>query len=138
MKFNNTVARQIIMKHYLQPQNRTSLSKCSDIKVFHSDVCSDVLNLCLKWEKDILVDAKFNGDGCAIFIAATDIFIELALNKTKEEIKSLAKLFEKFVKTPSSINNIELSKIKELWVFNNVNKHLNRVICSLLVTRPFV
>ncbi|TDV23041.1 nitrogen fixation NifU-like protein [Mycoplasmopsis mustelae] len=134
MDFNPNQARESIMSHYMHPQNKDS--NLNEYQTFFSTSCSDTLKIQLTWEGEVLNDAKFDGNGCAPFVAATDMFLNLVKNKTKTEIKELATLFSNFVKG-QQLNESELQKIKNLWVFYNIKSQPNRISCSLLITQVF-
>ncbi|RIV16907.1 Fe-S cluster assembly sulfur transfer protein SufU [Mycoplasmopsis gallopavonis] len=137
MHFNPNQAREIIMKHYMQPNNRENLDPNQETKTYFSNTCSDKLDLQLYWDGEILKDAKFQGNGCAIFVASTDIFLSLIQNKTKTEITELAKLFNKFV-NQEELSQTKINQLENLWVFYNVKTHLNRVACATLTSNTFI
>ncbi|WP_027120979.1 iron-sulfur cluster assembly scaffold protein [Mycoplasma leonicaptivi] len=133
MRFNPNQAREIIMNHYLKPQNKTNL--LNPQLTFYSSSCSDKLILDFKWENEILQDIKFDGNGCSIFLASADIFINQIIGKNYLEITNIIQNFEDFL----NFNEIEVKedfdfeKLGELWTFFNVKKHLNRVNCAMLL-----
>ncbi|WP_025755549.1 iron-sulfur cluster scaffold-like protein [Mycoplasmopsis cricetuli] len=136
MDFNANKAREIIMNHYLNPKNKIALDPEKYLTIF-SDTCSDKLILKTNFQNEILKEVNFDGHGCAIFMASTDIFLTLIKNKTKTEIISLINIFTNFVKQ-NKINEKEFKQLGDLWVFYNVKTHLNRLVCALLITKAFV
>ncbi|QCZ36568.1 iron-sulfur cluster assembly scaffold protein [Mycoplasma nasistruthionis] len=129
MHFNPNEARELIMNHYSKPQNKTTLE--SDFETFFSTTCSDKLMLKATWKDNVLQDVSFDGHGCAIFMGATDIFLNIIKGKTQQEINDLAMLFDRFVNL-KELSDSEIQSLGDLWVFFNVKKHLNRVNCALL------
>lgn len=74
--------RQIIMDHYSHPANKHQPTGENFTSVhMHSDNCIDDLDIFLLVEKNIVVDACFDGVGCAISTASTDIMCDLLKGK---------------------------------------------------------
>ncbi|MFV8400875.1 iron-sulfur cluster assembly scaffold protein [Mycoplasma sp. 2634B] len=135
MHFNQNQAREIIMNHYMNPSNKVALS--DNFITCYSNTCSDKLELQVTWEDDKVLQAKFNGHGCAVFMAATDIFLDLIIGKTKAEIATLVDTFTKFV-SQEPLDEDAIASLGELWAFYNVKTHLNRVACALLTPNTFI
>ncbi|WP_416754975.1 iron-sulfur cluster assembly scaffold protein [Mycoplasma sp. 654] len=135
MHFNQNQAREIIMNHYMNPTNKITLN--GDFMTCYSNTCSDKLELQVNWENGKVSQAKFNGHGCAVFIAATDIFLSLIVGKTKQEIAALVDTFTKFV-AQEPLDEASIASLGELWAFYNVKTHLNRVACALLTPNTFI
>ncbi|MBB6063309.1 nitrogen fixation NifU-like protein [Thermosipho japonicus] len=51
--------------------------------------CGDEITLYLKIENERIVDAKFEGIGCAISQASANLMIENIINKSIDEVKTL-------------------------------------------------
>ncbi|MEA4134386.1 SUF system NifU family Fe-S cluster assembly protein [Mycoplasma sp. 2704] len=134
MHFNQNEAREMIMEHYKNPVNKKDLD--DKFQTHYSNTCSDKVQLDIQWENDKIKEANFNGIGCAIFVASTDMFLSLIKNKTKEEVSNLISLFEKFV-NQEQLSHEQITKLENLWVFYNVKSHLNRVNCALLITKAY-
>ncbi|UWV83215.1 hypothetical protein [Mycoplasmopsis cynos] len=58
MHFNPNEAREIIMKHYMFPENKTLDFEEDNIITTYSQTRSDKLELSVKFENNILVQAK--------------------------------------------------------------------------------
>ncbi|VEU70219.1 iron-sulfur cluster assembly scaffold protein [Mycoplasmopsis glycophila] len=137
MHFNQNEAREIVMKHYMNPENKKNLNEATDTQSFFSTSCADKLVLKRKWKGDLLDEVSFDGHGCAIFLASTDIFLNLIKNKNKDEIARIKEIYTKFVKQ-ENLTEEEISSLGELWVFFNVKTHLNRVNCALLISESIL
>ncbi|MEP7166918.1 MAG: iron-sulfur cluster assembly scaffold protein [Candidatus Woesebacteria bacterium] len=57
-----------------------------DIKQAHNVSCGDKFEVTLLRKDNIVVDAKWRGEGCAISTASTDLFCEWAIGKTTEQL----------------------------------------------------
>ncbi|MCU4706331.1 iron-sulfur cluster assembly scaffold protein [Mycoplasma sp. CSL7503-lung] len=135
MRFNPNIARELIMSHYTKPNNKTELQ--GEFQTCFSTTCSDKLNIQTEWEDDKLVDVRFNGHGCAVFMASTDIFLDKIKGLSLNEIKELTLLFEKFV-NQEQLSDEQINSLGDLWVFFNTKTHLNRVVCALLTPKYFL
>ncbi|MDR2568294.1 MAG: iron-sulfur cluster assembly scaffold protein [Mycoplasmataceae bacterium] len=127
---NSQFKREIILEHYEKPSNKLLENQnigegfCS----FHnaSSSCIDNLTAHVKFSKNKIIDIKFDGVGCAISTSSTDIACELLKNKTKEQAK---KIIENYF---AMLNNQPYDEklLGDLNLFNDVNKHLNRIKCA--------
>jgi nitrogen fixation NifU-like protein len=84
--------RELIIDRYKNPQYRGILEP-NDI-TFEDDnpLCGDHIRIDLRLGSDgRVVEAAFNGHGCAISQASADLVIESVLGKTMDEIKALNK-----------------------------------------------
>jgi nitrogen fixation NifU-like protein len=84
--------RELIIDRYKNPQYRGILEP-NDI-TFEDDnpLCGDHIRIDLRLDNDDrVVDAAFDGHGCAISQASADLLVESILGKSIEEVKSLKK-----------------------------------------------
>lgn len=80
------IYRENILDHYKNPRNRGPLPD-ADITVEESNpVCGDRLKLMYKLDGDRVEQIKFEGEGCAISLAAASMLTELAQGKTIAEL----------------------------------------------------
>ena len=77
------VFRQMILDHYENPINKKTdehiINTYSKYN-YKSESCIDNLTVYLKIENNIIVDARFDGIGCAISTSSTDILCEMIKN----------------------------------------------------------
>lgn len=80
-----------ILDHYKNPRN---FSKMEDFDLSHKEhnpLCGDIIELFLKVSDDRVVDASFQGTGCAISQASASLFTEFMKGKTIAEVQALGK-----------------------------------------------
>nr|WP_027120769.1 iron-sulfur cluster assembly scaffold protein [Mycoplasmopsis lipofaciens] len=130
MSYNLEEKRKIIMDHYLKPVNKKENINFQFEEFGIS--CSDHLEYKYKIENNKIVEIIFNGQGCAFFIAATDILCSLIKNKTIDEAIELINCYELFI-NGKELKNEELKKMGELQIFDNVKQHYNRLNCALML-----
>ncbi|OGK37366.1 hypothetical protein A3F03_04235 [Candidatus Roizmanbacteria bacterium RIFCSPHIGHO2_12_FULL_41_11] len=107
-----TIYQEIILDHYRSPRNFGILKKPSRQVAVANPLCGDKLEFTVKEEKGVVKKIAFQGEGCAISIAAASLTTEHALGKSKEKLQNLDK-------------NLILKLL-------GINLSPNRVKCALL------
>lgn len=74
-----------VMEHFRNPHNVGEIPDASGIGKVGNPVCGDIMNLYIKVEKNIIVDAKFKTFGCGAAIATSSMVTDLVKGKTVEE-----------------------------------------------------
>ena len=121
--------RSIILEHYQNPVNKGLIEDDSYIKVnTNNESCIDEINLMVKIENGIIVDAKFDGEACAICTSSTSIMIKTLIGKTLEEAKEIYKNFLNMIDEKEYKEDI----LEEAIVYNDIYKQPNRKKCALL------
>jgi nitrogen fixation protein NifU and related proteins len=84
--------REVIIEHYKNPGYRGRLDP-HDIQFADSNpLCGDHIEITLRTDDSSkVIDARFEGHGCAISQASADLLIESIIGKPIEEIKKLNK-----------------------------------------------
>ncbi|MGL4183583.1 MAG: iron-sulfur cluster assembly scaffold protein [Metamycoplasmataceae bacterium] len=121
------------MKHYLNPLNRkeTILNiENYESAYHHSDTCADDITIFIDIKNNKLF---FQGNGCAIFIASADLFIENIKN-TGISIEVLNNLYKKVIEK-EKLTDMEKEKINQLIIFENVKNQMNRYECALMISK---
>ena len=74
---------EILTEHNLHPNNKCSLADATHHQHGINPNCGDEITLSLKLNNNIIEDASFQGSGCAISQASTDIMIDLMLDSNQ-------------------------------------------------------
>ncbi|ODN30138.1 Fe-S cluster assembly sulfur transfer protein SufU [Fervidobacterium thailandense] len=90
--------------------------------------CGDEVTLYLLLDGDRIVDAKFEGHGCAISQASTNVMIEQIIGKTKEEALELLKNAENMILG----KEFDAGLLGPVVNFYDVKNYPMRVKCFLL------
>lgn len=120
--------RSIILDNY-QNANMKHTGDDSFIKINTRNVsCIDNLDIYLKIEDNIIVDASFEGEACVISISSTNILMNMIIGKTKDEA---IYIIDNYLKM---INEEEYDKdlLKELLAFDDTSKQPSRIKCATL------
>lgn len=84
--------RENIIDHYKNPNHKGSLDQNSYHFEDDNPLCGDFLHIDIQTDdNNVVVDAKFTGNGCAISMASADLLMETIIGKTVDEVKSLKK-----------------------------------------------
>lgn len=83
--------REAIIDYYKHPRRKGHLEN-PDIQFHdHNPFCGDQITIELKIEDGKVVDAAFDGRGCAISQATASMLVEDVIGKTLDEVKELDK-----------------------------------------------
>jgi nitrogen fixation protein NifU and related proteins len=84
--------REIIVEHYKNPGYRGELNPNDFTFEDENPVCGDHIRVDLRVdENNIVTEALFSGEGCAISQASADLLLESVIGKTIDEVKQLNK-----------------------------------------------
>jgi nitrogen fixation NifU-like protein len=84
--------REIIIDHYKNPYHKGRLEKSDYSFEDENPLCGDHIHIELRVDEDQkVVDAKFDGQGCAISMSSADLLLDSIIGKNLEELKKLGK-----------------------------------------------
>ena len=84
--------REIIIERYKEPLFRKSLEDADIAFEDENPLCGDRLKIFIRIDDNQkIVDASFEGHGCAISQASADLLVESIIGKSLDDVKSLAK-----------------------------------------------
>lgn len=122
---------EILTEHNLHPNNKCSLADATHHQHGINPNCGDEITLSLKLNNNIIEEASFQGSGCAISQASTDIMIDLMLDQPIDKAKELCRLFIGMVQGTIT-DETELAPLDEALTFKNISKMPARVKCAVL------
>lgn len=122
--------QEVIIDHSRRPRNFRKLEGANREAKGYNPLCGDKVTLFLKVEDGRVVDAAFQGSGCAISTASASILTETIKGKTMEEAQAL---FEKFHDLVTGKPVSEQEDLGKLSVFSGVSEYPARVKCATLV-----
>ena len=84
--------RELIIEHYKNPYHKGRLENSQYSFEDENPLCGDHIHIELMVDDDqIVLDAKFDGQGCAISIASADLLLDSIVGKKIEDLKKLDK-----------------------------------------------
>lgn len=81
--------KEIILDRYKNPNNLGSIKGGIQVEEVNA-LCGDKIKIWLEVEKGIISDAKFQGSGCAISVAATDILMDMIKGKEIIDVQQMS------------------------------------------------
>ena len=126
---DQNMKRSIILEHYSNPKNKGLIDDDSYIYVnTNNESCIDEINLMVKIDNNIIVDAKFDGEACAICTSSTSIMIDTLIGKTVEEAIDIYENFNHMI----SEENYDEYILEQAIAYDDIYKQPNRKKCALL------
>lgn len=92
--------------------------------------CGDEVQLKLKTDGNVITDAAFVGDGCAISQASTDIMLGMVIGKEKAEALRLCDIFMRMIRGEATEEEIE--SLEEASALRDISHMPARVKCAML------
>lgn len=131
MSFRNldTLYRQVIMDHYKNPRNKGVLDDSSLTINMNNPTCGDRIQLSLKIENGIVVDAKHEGEGCSISMSSASMMTQAIKGKKTEDALKLAQTFSDMMQGKDVDTDEDLGDIEAL---HGVCKFPARIKCATL------
>ncbi len=93
--------------------------------VANVDSCDDFFRLYLEVENEVVTTARYEGTGCAISVASTDVLFNLIENKNITEVSNIINIYEKFL-----MGEIDSTGYEILDHFKLVQTHRSRIKCA--------
>jgi nitrogen fixation NifU-like protein len=89
--------QELILEHNRRPRNYRVMDGADRMVESHNPLCGDALTLWLKLDGERVVDASFQGSGCAISRASASLMTDAVKGKTRAEAESLFTIFHDLV-----------------------------------------
>lgn len=130
ISIDNNMMREIILDHYGAPRFKKTPANLEDFKQIYKDStsCIDKIYVYIKVENNVVTEAYFDGVGCAISTASTDIMCQLITGKTVEEADVILKNYENMVLNHEYDEDI----LDEANAFCNTYKQPARIKCATI------
>ncbi len=122
--------QEVIFDHNRNPRNFRVMENADREVEGFNPLCGDRLTLFLKIDGDKIIDASFQGSGCAISTASVSLMTEILKGKTEAEAEALFNQFHKM--TTGKEEDVNLEAIGKLAVLAGVREYPARVKCATL------
>ena len=90
---NEELHQALIRDHFRRPRNRGALDGPAGTGHAHNRFCGDTVTMWVRVEDERIVDAAFDGRGCAISLAAASMVTALVKGKKVDEVAGLRDAF---------------------------------------------
>lgn len=127
--------QELILDHGRHPRNRHACPGCNREAMGHNPMCGDKLNVYLKVTSDnVIEDASFEGQGCAISVASASMMTEMLKGKNTADAQLVFDYFHHLCtvgdKTPPEA--IDADDLDRLTALSGVRQFPVRVKCATL------
>ena len=123
------IKREIMLDHYSNPNNKKTIEDESYLKIHNaSDSCIDDVTVYMKAENGVILDTKFDGVGCTICTASTDIMCDLVTGKTFKEAKAIINEYYNMIDEKPFDEDI----LEEANAFDTLYQQANRIKCGTI------
>lgn len=126
----NTFYNEILTDHNLNPIHKHNIEGANLKLEGVNPSCGDDIVVELKVVNNIIEDAAFSGDGCAISQASADIMVDMVIGKTRDEAVRLADLFLKMIR--GECTPMEIDELEEAGALQDISHMPARVKCAVL------
>ena len=126
---DSNLRREIIVDNASNPFHKEAKDKEEFIMAnTHNESCIDNIDLYVKVDGDIVVDAYFDGEACAITTSATSIMLRKIIGKSLEDARNIMREYYKM------LNEEEYNEdtLGELNAYSNISKQPSRLKCAKL------
>ena len=130
MADNRAFYNEILIDHNMHPGHKHDLPDADVEMRGYNPSCGDDIFLKLKVKDGKITDGAFEGDGCAISQASTEMMLDLIIGKSTEEALNLAEIFLRMIK--GQITSEEKDQLEEAGILEDISHMPSRVKCAVL------
>jgi nitrogen fixation NifU-like protein len=123
--------QEVILDHTKNPRNFHALADATTKADGNNPLCGDRVTVYLKMDGDRIVDASFQGQGCAISKSSASIMTEAVKGKSRAEAEALFDRFHEMI-TGKADAAADPKALGKLAVFQGVSEFPLRVKCASL------
>jgi nitrogen fixation NifU-like protein len=125
--------QEVILDHGKRPRNFRAAEGATHSADGFNPLCGDKVHLEIRLDGDIIADAAFTGQGCAISTASASMMTEALKGRTLEQARELFDGFHTLVTGGEAAASAATERVGKLAVFSGVRDFPTRVKCAVLV-----
>ncbi len=126
---DENLRKSIILENYSNPVNKKTVDDKRYKRVnMNSSSCIDNLDFMVLIEDNIIKDAYFDGEACAISTSASSIMMKLIIGKSIDDVLKIIENYENMIEEKTYDDSI----LEEALAFDEIHKQANRKKCALL------
>jgi nitrogen fixation NifU-like protein len=126
--------QELIIDHSSRPRNFRVIDGAQQAEGFNP-LCGDRLTIYLRMEGDVVADASFKGEGCAISKASASLMTDAVKGKNRAAIE---KLFAGFHGLVTGVSEGDAAQLGKLTAFSGLSEFPARVKCGTLAWRTLL
>lgn len=120
--------QEVIFDHNRNPRNFRKMEDADRQIDGFNPLCGDRLTLFIKLDDGKIVDASFQGQGCAISTASASLMTDIIKGQSEQQAQQLFTLFHKM----ATGEHVEMDDLGKLAVLAGVCEYPARVKCATL------
>ena len=121
--------QEVILDHNRRPHNFRVIDGATAKQEGYNPLCGDRLTLYLTLEGDVIKDAAFQGQGCAISKASASLMTDAIKGKTVVEARDLFEHFHAMITSDTDTLQEDMGKLS---VLAGVREFPTRIKCASL------
>ena len=121
--------RKRVLEHSREPHNQRQPAAANREVTGFNPLCGDKLTVYLNLDNDTVVDAAFEGTGCAISIASASMMTDALKNESLATANSLITAFNAMLHEGTLPQQ---DKLQESRALENVREYPSRIKCATL------
>ncbi|HEX8031905.1 MAG TPA: SUF system NifU family Fe-S cluster assembly protein [Vicinamibacterales bacterium] len=121
--------QEVILDHNRRPHNFRVIESPTAKQEGYNPLCGDRLTLFITLEGDVIKDAAFQGQGCAISKASASLMTDAVKGKTVPEARELFEQFHAMITSEPGSETADLGKLSALA---GVREFPTRIKCASL------
>ncbi|WP_309570021.1 Fe-S cluster assembly sulfur transfer protein SufU [Deinococcus sp.] len=119
--------KQVILDHSRRPRHFGELPGATHTETGHNPSCGDRVQLMLKLDGDVIVEARFTGKGCAISVASASLMTSALRGRTLAQAAEMERAFTQMIRTGQPA-----AELGDLVALQGVHTLHTRVKCATL------
>jgi len=123
--------QEVILDHSRKPRNFREMAEATRTAVGNNPLCGDRVTVYLRMDGDRVIDASFQGQGCAISKSSASMMTDAVKGKTRAEADEMFERFHRMV-TSGVPSPDDVAILGKLAVFAGVSEFPIRVKCASL------
>jgi nitrogen fixation NifU-like protein len=123
--------QEFILDHGRKPRNFRVPEKATHRAHGHNPLCGDKITVFLEVDDSTIVDAAFQGSGCAICMASASVMTQELKGKTRDEFETLFGGYHDML-TVDPLDEDAVASLGKLGAFSGVRRFPVRVKCATL------
>jgi nitrogen fixation NifU-like protein len=125
-----------IVDHDRAPRNHGALPGATHHATIDNPLCGDVVTVHARIVDGVVSDIAFEGRGCALSRAAASIMTTMVRDRTVEDSRRLATVFEHCIQSVPDASIAD--ELGELRAFAGVRRFRSRRVCAMLPFRALI
>ena len=126
--------QRTILEHHARPHNLGPLPSRTHEATIHNPLCGDQVTLRLRLDAGRILEARFEGEGCALSRAAASLLTIAVTERTADEAEALAAEMDKLIARSPESDAADRGRLGDLVAREGVREVPARRRC---VTLPF-